>query len=301
MNVAEQDKVEANTDSESHHLEYAIFRTSCPLKDVPSRTDALRGQTCLGDALNEEYLLSRVLGHLVDDGLYECRRVCRKWRDVCSLLTMKLVDVRKTTFRDAAREFPNATSVSMAAGGGWSADDFSECLSSFTRLKHLSLHGTGFGENDWLPDWLDSYSLSARVPFLSQLESLTLNPIPGNDASWISMVGTYLTNLTQLKIGRNSSGGWWNVNPLSETHKLKSLSIHTVQLFNSKGKLIFPPSANLTRFEVRAGCLYGADPFPVRHPTKEASLHNPQCVCSGIEAICIDNEIVDDQTGYGFA
>ena len=295
MNVTKQDRVEATGDGESCHVKYVVLKAPTPLKDVSSRTGTARPQTCLGDALNEEHLLFRVLGHLVDDGLYECRRVCRKWRDVCSLLPVKLVDVSKTTFRDAAREFPNATSVSMAAGGGWSADDFSECLSSFTRLKHLSLHGTGFGENDWLPDWLDSYSLSARVPFLSQLESLTLNPIPGNDASWISMVGTYLTNLTQLKIGRNSSGGWWNVNPLSETHKLKSLSIHTVQLFNSKGKLIFPPSANLTRFEVRAGCLYGADPFPVRHPTKEASLHNPQCVCSGIEAICVDNEVIDDQ------
>ena len=249
-------------------------------------------EVSLGALLEDEHFLLKVLAYVVEDGLHECRRVCRKWRDVCSLLTMKLVDV--PTFRNAARVFPNATSVSVVAGGWWSVDDFSECLSSFTRLKHLSLHDTGFGANDWCPDLLDSCSLPARVPFLSQLESLTLNAIPRYTEAWISMLGTYLTNVTHLKIGQNSSGGWWNVNPLSETHKLKNLSVHAIQLFYSKGKPIFPPSANLTRLEIRAGCLFGADPFPVRHPTKEASEDNPRCVCSGIEAICIGNEVIDD-------
>ena len=253
MNVTKQDSVEATGDSESCHVKYVVLKASAPLKDVSSRTDTTRPQTCLVDALNEEHILFRVLGHLVDDGLYECRRVCRKWRDVCSLLPVKLVDVSKTTFRDAARVFPNATSVAVTGDRGWSADVFSECLSSFTCLKHLRLQSINLKEDHRGSDWLDTGSLPTRVPFLSQLESLTLNPTPGCVEPWISMLGTYLTNLTILDIGGNPSGGRWNVDPLSETHKLKSLSIKANYLINSEGMLIFRPSETLTRLEVTGG------------------------------------------------
>ena len=195
------------------------------------------------------------------------------WRDVCSLLPVKRVDVSKATFRDAARAFPNATSLSVAVDSGWSADDLSECLAAFPRLKHLSLHSTNFEVDHHGPDWLDGCSLPARVPFLSQLESLTLNSIPVNDESWISLVGTCLTNLTHLQISGDSAGGWLNAHPLSETHRLKSLTIHAAQLFNRKGRLIFPPSAHLTHFDIKAGCLFGEDPFAVQHSKKDASLH----------------------------
>ena len=296
MNVTKQDRAEATGNGESCHVKYVVLKAPTPLKDVSSRTGTARPQTCLGDALNEEHLLFRVLGHLVDDGLYECRRVCRKWRDVCSLLPVKLVDVSKTTFRDAARVFPNATSVSVAGGRGWSADVFSECLSSFTCLKQLSLQRIGLEDDHRGPDWLDIGSLPTRVPFLRQLESLTLNVIPGCAEPWISMVGTYLTNLTHLEIRGNFSGGQWNVDPLSEMHKLKSLSIPEVKLFNSMTRLIFPPSSNLTRLEIRSGWDSEENPFPVRHPTKEASSFRiNHDACLGFEAICVDNEVIDDQ------
>ena len=240
--------VESNDDASSHQKYFTPkIRLPFPNK-MSSRTDTARPQACLGDALNEEYLLFRVLEHLVDDGLHECRRVCRKWRDVCSLLPVKLVDVRQSNFRDAARLFPYATSVSVTVY--CNSDELCECISSFTCIKHLHLRDVKKGLNLFGSPQLDIWSLPSHAPFSSQLESLTMSSITIDYEPWIWMLRGHLTNLTHLEIGGDRSIDWENMDPLPETLKLKSLSIRANRLLNSKGMLIFPPSENLTRLEV---------------------------------------------------
>ena len=44
----------------------------------------------LGALLEQEYFLLKVLVYVVEDGLHECRFVCRQWRDACGKLPVKL-------------------------------------------------------------------------------------------------------------------------------------------------------------------------------------------------------------------
>ena len=271
--------MEGNDDA-STHRKYSTpeIRPSFPKKMSP-RTDAPQPLTCIGEVvLKDEYLLSRVLGHLVDDGLHECRRVCRKWRDVCSLLPVKLVDVRRSRFRDVARIFPYAASVSVTVGNECNSDELCECISSFTRIKHLHLREHELYVDSLLAPRLDIQSLLSHVPFLSQLESLTTSSVTMDYEPWFWMVREHLTNLTHLEIGGDRSIDWENMDPLPETHKLKSLSIRANRLLNSKGMSIFPPSENLTRLEVSLCGQFGDHFLEVREMIRNPSSHEIDCV-----------------------
>ena len=238
------------------------------------RTDASPRQTCLGEVvLKDAYLLPKVLEHLVDDGLHECRRVCRKWRDVCSLLPVKLVDVRAPKFRDVARILPYATSVSVTVDRECNSEEFCEFISSFTRIKRLHLRDAELSHDFLSSAWLDICSLPSHAPFLSQLESLTLRSRFMNSRLWIWMVREHLTNLAHLEITGNCFIRRWNVDPLPETHKLKSLSIKANYLFNREGTLIFPPSETLTRLEVNPGPLFTNCFLEVRERIRKLSAH----------------------------
>ena len=248
--------MEGNDDA-STHRKYSTPEIRLPFpKKMSPRTDAPQPLTCIGEVvLKDEYLLSRVLGHLVDDGLHECRSVCRKWRDVCSLLPMKLVDVRAPKFRDVARIFPYAASVSVTVDNECNSEELCECMSSFTCIKHLHLRDVKKGLNLFGSPRLDICSLPSHAPFLSQLESLTLRSLIMDREPWFWMVREQLTNLTHLEF---ADGHIYelNVDPLPETCKLKSLSIPANYLFNGEGMLIFPPSETLTRLEVNTGRIF---------------------------------------------
>ena len=254
----------------------------------------MQGQICLGQVLKDDHLLPRILCHLVDDGLHECRRICRQWRDVCSLLPVMLGDVHAPRFRDVARMFPNATSVTVAVDEECRVDDLIEFISSFTRIKHLQLRDARRSSRFLEYGWLDILSLPTRAPFLSQLESLTSNIIVSmDDEPWVWMARDHFTNLTHLKL----SGGFFsdslNVDPLPETHKLKSLSIRTSHFFNDEEMLVFPPSANLTELEINPSSLFDSFFLEVREMIRE--LFARLIVCLGINSLCFKTESVDNQ------
>ena len=282
MSAATEDttKTDSNDDA-SIHSKYSISETHPPFpNEISSRTDASQRQTCLSEAvLKDDDLLSRILYHLVDDGLHDCRRVCRKWRDVCSLLPVKLVDVRAPRFRDAARMFPNATSVTVAVDEECQGDDLFEFISTFTRIKHLQLWDAKRSSRCLEYVWSDIRSLPTRAPFLSQLESLTSNIIISEDNEpWVWMAREHFTNLTQLKLSGGFSSDSLNVDPLPETHKLKSLSIRTRHFFNDEKMLVFPPSANLTELEIVPSSLADVFFLEVREMIRELSFREVDCV-----------------------
>ena len=62
----------------------------------------------LTDLLLRKDILSRVLVHLIDSGLHECRRVCRRWYEVCSKLPVKLSRNPRDDRYVESDLFPNA-------------------------------------------------------------------------------------------------------------------------------------------------------------------------------------------------
>lgn len=55
----------------------------------------------------------RVLSHLIDDGLHECRRVCRSCREACRKLPVHLSISELDHLHQLAQEFPHAASLSL--------------------------------------------------------------------------------------------------------------------------------------------------------------------------------------------
>ena len=79
---------------------------------------ALTPATSEGDLsilLQDEYFLSKILGFLVNDGLHECRRVCRKWRDTISLLPVTVKAPEIEDLPAVVSLFPRATSLTFDA------------------------------------------------------------------------------------------------------------------------------------------------------------------------------------------
>jgi len=64
----------------------------------------------LSTLLEQDYYLTKVLGYLLDDGLHECRRVCRKWYDVCNRMPVKLGRISVEEIPAIVNKFPNAVS-----------------------------------------------------------------------------------------------------------------------------------------------------------------------------------------------
>ena len=97
----------------------------------------------LGELLDEEYFLSKVFKYLVDDGLHECSRVCRRWRRLSLRMHPRLARVPWEKMPDAASKFPNATSVTVDTEE--SKDDlfyYPDILSRFANIQQLSTrHG----------------------------------------------------------------------------------------------------------------------------------------------------------------
>ena len=66
---------------------------------------------------NCEDLLFKVLSY-VDDGLHECRRVSRRWRDACGKLPIKLGNQCLHRMGEAAELFPKAVSLTLESDFG---------------------------------------------------------------------------------------------------------------------------------------------------------------------------------------
>ena len=78
------------------------------------RTSRADSGGSLSALLELEYFLVKVLFHLVDDGLHECRRVCRLWRKVCSRLPIRIRLGRPAEVRMTAHKFPMAASLVLS-------------------------------------------------------------------------------------------------------------------------------------------------------------------------------------------
>ena len=97
----------------------------------------------IADLLSQKYFLSKILVHLVDSGLHECRRVCRMWCEVCNQLPVKLKLSLNDNIPAFTDTFPNAVSLEVEKvadeDDGFIETMLGSCMSSLRNLRHLGI------------------------------------------------------------------------------------------------------------------------------------------------------------------
>ena len=208
-----------------------------------------------GELLLLEDILSKVLVHFVDSGLHECRRVCRKWYEVCNKLPVKLsISLDEDRCFDPD-QFPNAVSLKLDNEIAWNSavmKNHLQSLSKLSRIAHLEL---SIADWPFLPSSpncsavfhsLRSFSFSAQTgsAFLDFLETLRC-----------------LTDLRALKLdGEMMPYEITGVAPITEIKELRELSARLFFVINNKNEFTFGTQTQLTRLEVLRDDTYSFHP-----------------------------------------
>ena len=199
----------------------------------------------LADLLLREDILSKVLAHLVDSGLHECRRVCRKWYEVCNKLPVKLSLSLSDDRRVKPEVFPNAVSLTLTDETAWHSavieSHLLPCLSRLNRITHLE-----FSVEEWPLVQFQQNSPTA----LDSVRSLSL--CLQTESAFLDFLETLrcLTDVTALKLDKERVFGIIDVAPITEINKLRELTVNVCFLFNRQNEFIFGTQMQLTRLEV---------------------------------------------------
>ena len=212
------------------------------LADIFRRnTTRSRTPNYIGRLLSEDWFLRKVLSCLIDDGLHECRRVCRKWNAVCKSLPVKLREVPLEHLREVLAAFPNAIELSRTVLFPPNDLDIARQLADMSSLKHLDrLDYFDIKHNDGLQFMhLEAYT---------RLRSLGVNL----DAALYKDFGNVLSNMTGLErldvnVGRDVDPLSWT--PFTKLKRLRELSLSGGLLKNGSNQILFP-STVLTKLTV---------------------------------------------------
>lgn len=207
--------------------------------------------------LDDPYYLGLVLGQLVDYGLHECRRVCRKWRDVCYKLPVKLGWVLKENIPAAVARFPNAVKLHSYVESDFtirnayprmSQQSSDQCMSLFSclrqtrNLENLVIDASARHEK-W-HSWNFCDMLGPHYEKAHWLRTLEISlKLPPEDYRYTCSQIQFLTNLTSLTVYPGSNLP--DTEPFTGLQKIERLEIHDL-LTNSTGQLMFPSLTNLT-------------------------------------------------------
>ena len=202
----------------------------------------------IADLLSQKYYLSKILTHLVDSGLHECRRVCRLWCEVCNQLPVKLGLCLNDNITAVSDTFPNGT-ISLEVGEAVADVDtgfvetwLASCMSSSRNVRHLVLRRTV----EW-PLLLDK--LEPNKEPLQSLLSLTVKLTKQLNHSAALDFLKFLTGLTGLTL-EGEPEDVQNSDPITEIRNLKSLTVSLPFLAKEDGQLYFAASTQLTRLDV---------------------------------------------------
>ena len=192
----------------------------------------------------------KVLEHLIQDGLHECRRVCRSWKAACSKMPLRLLTNNHEHIPLVVGLFPNAasfdarlTSVPTDPDG----DVFEPCLSEtvFSKISHLK-DLRDFSA--WIKErWHFSFSPEESFRCLSKLQRFEI--VLHERADGLSLLYSalrFLTRLTMLYLYTPDMGPQC-LDPFTELKCIKALGVNSHLLLNQRGEYLFPPSDNLTR------------------------------------------------------
>ena len=211
-------------------------------------TDTETSGPCAGDSLSafleQEHFLLKVLSHVLEDGLHECRLVCRRWRDACGKLPVRLARISLRNMQEAAEKFPKAERLSML-----------ECIRSvdvietivpqlprLANLKDLSLYLDGKS--------IDLRNLVACFSSMQHLGSLSLYTTHEDTLHCFVHDLRYLTKLTSLSLDHKCVLHN-DLDPNSCVQGLRQLAMPFRLLINRRGKLVFPMLMGLTSLFIK--------------------------------------------------
>ena len=199
----------------------------------------------LGDLLLREDILSKVLVHLVDSGLHECRRVCRKWYDVCSKLPVKLSFSPRDDRCIKPDLFPNAVSLKLTDKDFCCSADIKKhlprYLSKLNRITHLELY---------IVQWPLIQFQQKSMATLYSVRSLSV-------IAWeigpffIDSLETLqrLTGLTALELLIRYNNVI-DAAPITEMKELRTLKASSCFIDNRNKEFIFGTQTQLTKLEI---------------------------------------------------
>ena len=196
----------------------------------------------LGDLLLQEDILSKILVYLVDGGLHEYRRVCRKWYEVCNKLPVKLSLSLHSDYFVQPDVFPNAVSLKLTNGSvfhsAMSEDRLLSCLSELTRITHLE-----FSQMEWPLAAFQQNSIATSV------RSLAITVGVGSGCVDFLETLRCLTGLTalDLPVGDNEV---IDVAPITELKQLRTLKACLCFIVNRNNEFIFGLESQLTKLEI---------------------------------------------------
>ncbi len=208
--------------------------------------EQLGQEKTLGDLLEDyEDLLLRVLFCLVNDGLHECRLVCRRWKDACGKLPVKLGSFCRFRPYKMAELFPEAASLQLR--GAFSGNDTPGMLtvqqtSQLRKLEYLSLSATS-------PE-VAINSLIAMLPSPDRLRSLEVLLDQRGILDDIVRALRFLGNLDALTVSCMRVIQT-DLDPVTELRGLTYLRIDLPVLVNNRGQLLLPSLERLTHLRLR--------------------------------------------------
>ena len=254
-------------------------------------TDAENSGPYVGDQLSafleQEHFLLKVLANLVeDDGLHECRLVCRRWRDACGKLPVKLKSMSLDKLQRAAEMFPEAKTLIMREQ--MRDEDFIEThivphLQRLENLNHLSLCLNSRQIGTLYPvEPIDQRNLVACILSMHRLCFLQVQTDHEDTLQCLIRGLRHLANLTSLNLTHN--GVLHNDLDTDDcVTGLRQLGIPANLLINSQGELIFPMLTGLTGLFIGGNSGY---PQPLHR-----NLQVCQLLCSFVwQSVCVSIE-----------
>ena len=217
---------------------------------------AVDSESTLGVLLNDnEDLLLKTLTCLMEDGLHECRRVCRRWRDACGKLPVELYCMHPDKLQRVVDLFPEAVSLTLGKsldGEGITEGKTIPQLSRLKNLQHLYLFGHKLRYTG---------SLVTCLLAIDRLQSLSL----WMDRDVLSDVVQALRCLTNLE-SLNLSVALFeqtDLEPVTELRSVRELRIGSQLIVNRRGELLFPSLTRLTSLIVTGDSLRAYTPFSI--------------------------------------
>ena len=207
--------------------------------------------TCLW---NQEDFLVKVFQYIVDDGLHECRQVCKKWRRLCERVNPNICFNRHAKNLESISRYRNVADLKYTEEDMFNffcseekregiRQAFLTELPHFTSLKRLSVNS----EKDKIfPEIPDS-----RLAILKQLESLCIICTPYSvDVPEMLAALMQLSKLTALEI-QSTCSTRGHRDPLTSLTGIRDLRVPINLLFNSDGALLFPALTALSCLEIK--------------------------------------------------
>ena len=202
--------------------------------------------------LEQEDLLQKVLSFVAEDGLHECRRVCRRWREACGKVPVKIRRVRPDELGKVADLFPKTSSLTIYHWLKTANAVEKELIPHLTRLRDLNQLDLSLSKMA-----IDVNPLLGCLPSMQRLRMLCIRVGREDTLHDVVHVLRRLENLLSLDLSVDCVIQR-DLEPVAELQGLKELVVDIQVLFNSRHELLLPSLTGLVHLTVGH--------FPYKYP-----------------------------------